>query len=84
MQHVEIFHVEDVAPDEKLEHIYKFIEELKPIDKAIMILFLEGCKNKEISAVTGMTDSNISTRKERIKNKLKQYFETHQPHYNEI
>ncbi len=84
VQHFEIFNFEDVAPDEKLEHIYKFIEGLKSIDKAIMILFMEGCKNKEISAVTGMTDSNISTRKERVKNKLKKYFETQQKHYNEI
>ena len=83
-QQAELFHVDDTETNENLGRLYKFIELLKPIDKAIMILYLEGCKNKEISLVMGMTDSNISTRKERIKLKLKQYFETYKQQYNEI
>lgn len=67
---------EESVMDEKLEQLYLFIERLKPMDKAIIILFLEGCPNKEISEVMGMTATNVSTRKLRIKEELKNYFET--------
>ncbi len=83
-QQVNWVHVDDVTTDPNLEQLYNFIGELKPIDKAIMILYLEGCKNKEISSVMGMSYTNISTRKERIKQRLKLYFETYKQQYNEI
>ncbi|MEP6584065.1 MAG: sigma-70 family RNA polymerase sigma factor [Ginsengibacter sp.] len=75
-QQSEFLHLDDVVVDENLEHLYKFIESLKPIDKALMVLHMEGCKSKEISTVLGMSETNISTRKQRIKEKLKLYFET--------
>ncbi len=80
----DVFQIDDDDTNENLEQLYKFIEMLKPIDKAIMILYLEGCKNKEISSVMGMTDTNVSTRKERITLKLKKYFEPYKKQYNEI
>ncbi|HEV8081894.1 MAG TPA: sigma-70 family RNA polymerase sigma factor [Chitinophagaceae bacterium] len=83
-QQAEYFHIDDTVTDSNLEQLYNFIELLKPIDKALMILQLEGCKNKEISSVMGMSDTNISTRKQRIKDKLKLYFETYKQQYNEI
>lgn len=72
----ELMHVEDEAVNENLTRLYHFIERLKAIDKAIMVLSLEGCPNKEISEVMGLSVSNVSTRKLRIKEQLKQYFET--------
>lgn len=83
-QQAEWFHIDDTVTEGNLEQLYNFIELLKPIDKALMILHLEGCKNKEISSVMGMSDTNISTRKQRIKDKLKLYFETYKQQYNEI
>ena len=75
-QQNEFLQIHDTAIDEKLEQLYHFIDLLKPMDKAIIILYMEGCKNKEISRVMGMSVSNISTRKHRIKEELKSYFET--------
>ena len=67
---------EESQKDENLDRLYKFIELLKPIDKAIIILQLEGCKNKEIAEVMGMSMTNVATKKQRIKEKLKTYFKT--------
>ncbi len=83
-EQVEMFEVSDTVVDEDLEKLYTFIELLKPTDKAIIILYLEGCKNKEISSIMGMSDTNISTRKQRIQDKMKLYFETNKQQYNEI
>ncbi len=62
---------------DQLELLYRFIEKLKSIDRAIILLYLEGCKNQEISEVMGLSISNISTKKQRIVAQLKKYFETH-------
>lgn len=76
LQENELMPFEKSDVDEKLEQLYLFIERLKPIDKAIIILFLEACTNKEISEVTGLSVTNVSTKKLRIKEELKNYFET--------
>ena len=72
----ELLQITDTHIDENLEQLYRFIDLLKPIDKAIIILYLEGCKIKEISSVMGMSVTNISTKKQRIKEELKTYFES--------
>lgn len=72
----QILYADDYAPDEKLEYLYRFVGQLKPVDKAIIILYLEGCSQSEISSVMGMSESNVSTRKNRIRNKMKTFFES--------
>lgn len=62
--------------NEQIRQLYRFIEGLKPLDKAIMILFLEEKGNKEIGEIMGITASNVSTRIHRIKQKLSRYFQT--------
>ncbi|MCB0838982.1 MAG: sigma-70 family RNA polymerase sigma factor [Bacteroidetes bacterium] len=62
--------------DEKLDQLYQFINLLKPIDKAIIILQLEGCKNPEIAEVMGLSVTNVATKKQRIKETLKSFFES--------
>ena len=57
--------------DERLEYLYKLIEQLKPLEKAVLTLHLDACKNKEIAEILGMTASNVSTRLLRVKEKLK-------------
>lgn len=78
-QQMEFLQIQDTVIDEKLEQLYRFIDLLKPVDKAVIILYLEDCKNMEIARVMGMSVSNVSTRKQRIKEKLKLYFESHKP-----
>jgi len=56
--------------NEQSKLLYGFIDNLNSIDKAIIILFLEGRKNKEIAEVMGFSISNVSTRMNRIKSKL--------------
>jgi RNA polymerase sigma-70 factor (ECF subfamily) len=67
---MELIQWEENPVDEKMEQLYASIAELKPIDKAIITLFLEGCKYKEIAEVIGTTPTNISTRMLRIKETL--------------
>ncbi|MBX2844112.1 MAG: RNA polymerase sigma factor [Flammeovirgaceae bacterium] len=57
--------------DDDLQFLKSLMWNLKDLDRAIIVLFLEGYKNKEISQILGLSTSNISTRMNRIKMKLK-------------
>ncbi|GHN01598.1 DNA-directed RNA polymerase sigma-70 factor [Cytophagales bacterium WSM2-2] len=63
--------------DRELLHIV--IQSLKDLDKAIVILYLEGYKNKEISQILDITASNVGTRLNRVRAELKAKFKS--PHY---
>lgn len=60
----------DEVADQRLRHLYRLIEMLKPLDKALIILFLEGRKNKEIASIMGISASNVSSKIHRIKDQL--------------
>jgi len=74
----EIIHtVEDEAledTNENVKRLHQFISELKELDKALIILYLEGKSQKEISAILGISLSNVSTKVLRVKQQLKKRF----------
>ena len=76
---------EDSSPnteeERNLQLLLKFIGELKEIDKSIMLLYLGDKSYKEIAEITGITESNVSTKINRIKEKLKTNFLTNQTNF---
>lgn len=60
--------------DSRLVLLERFISELKELDKALMVLYLEEKSHQEISEILGISTSNVSTKIGRIKEKLKQKF----------
>ena len=48
------------------------INELKELDRALIILFLEAKSYREIAEIVGITETNVATKISRIKEKLKQ------------
>ena len=57
-----------------VEQLYLFIKELKEIDRAIILLYLEENSQEEIADILGLTVTNVSTKVSRIKQQLKQKF----------
>jgi RNA polymerase sigma factor (sigma-70 family) len=55
----------------------QFISELKELDKALMILYLEERPYREIAEIIGISETNVATKINRIKDKLKQKFTSH-------
>jgi RNA polymerase sigma-70 factor (ECF subfamily) len=67
--------MEDKTEDERqLNLLEQFINELKEIDKALMILYLEDKGHAEIAEILGISVSNVGTKIGRIKDKLKTRF----------
>jgi RNA polymerase sigma-70 factor (ECF subfamily) len=57
-----------------LDQLHQFIQELKELDRAIIILYLEGNNQQDIGEILGLTVTNVSTKVSRIKEHLKQKF----------
>jgi RNA polymerase sigma factor (sigma-70 family) len=63
---------EDKTADERqLNLLEQFISELREIDKALMILYLEDKSHAEIAEILGISISNVGTKIGRVKDKLK-------------
>ncbi|MDP2336123.1 MAG: RNA polymerase sigma factor [Bacteroidota bacterium] len=56
---------------EESEILYKCIDELNEINKAIILLYLDGNSHDEISEITGISKTNVGTRIGRIKEQIK-------------
>lgn len=69
---MEINLFEDKDEDTRqVQMLYKRIHQLKPFDRAIVLLWLEGMPYEEIAAIVGITVKNVSVRLYRIKEELK-------------
>lgn len=62
--------------EENINRLQQYIRELKELDRALMILYLEAKSYSEIAEILGITETNVATKINRIKDKLKQKFGT--------
>ncbi|OOG76190.1 RNA polymerase sigma factor [Algoriphagus sp. A40] len=60
----------DAGSDDGLQVLQHAIGMLNPMDKAVVILHLEGYVHKEIAELLTLTETNVSTRLGRIKKQL--------------
>ena len=66
----------DDALEERLRQLYRQIGQLDPLEKGLILLYLEERSYEEMAAITGLSQSNVGTRLSRIKDKLKQRINT--------
>lgn len=59
-----------VQIDERLAWLYEEIYKLDEIDRSIILLVLDGFSYKEVSAILGITESNVGVKINRIKKQL--------------
>jgi len=73
-----LFNVADFKDNNQIEEstifLNQFISELKELDKALMLLYLEEKSHKEMAEIIGISETNVATKIGRIKNILKQRF----------
>ncbi len=68
---------DEPAPDEledDIQLLYGFIDKLDELNKALILLYLDNHNYKEISYILGITETNVATKINRIKQKLKKDF----------
>jgi RNA polymerase sigma-70 factor, ECF subfamily len=72
----EVLGIGEVQTDRQLltARIFDLIHRLKPLDRQIIMLYLEGEAAGPISEVTGLSAANVGTKIHRIKKALKQKY----------
>jgi RNA polymerase sigma-70 factor, ECF subfamily len=60
---------------EALERLSMLIQRLKPLDRQIIVSYLEGMDASSIGEITGLSAANIATKVHRIKNILRRWFD---------
>ena len=70
--HLEVPGAPGVAePDERVAALYAFIGRLDPLNRALILLYLEDRSYAEIAQVLGISETNVATKLGRIKQKLR-------------
>lgn len=64
----------DIDQQRALEQLSEFIRQLKPLDRQIMLSFLEEIDNATIAEITGLSPANVAMKIHRIKNILSNRF----------
>lgn len=63
---------ETESQSEEMRVLYQFIEGLDPLNKALVLLYLDGNNYQEIAEVVGISETNVATKISRLKSKMKQ------------
>ncbi len=58
-----------------LDRLLQLIQQLKPLDRHVILSYLEGLDAAEIGDITGLSATNVATKVHRIKNLLARWFQ---------
>lgn len=66
-----ILEIADAEPDENLRLLRQLIDQLDELDRALIILYLDGNRHDTIAEVLGISETNVGTKIGRIKQRLR-------------
>jgi RNA polymerase sigma factor (sigma-70 family) len=58
-------------PDERVRALHSFIDQLDVLSRALMLLYLEDRSYREIAEVLGITETNVATKINRLKQRIR-------------
>ena len=64
----------DPAERHQLGQLQRVIAALDPFNRALMLLYLEERSNREIGDILGLSESNVSTKVSRLKQRIREKF----------
>ena len=59
--------------DDRVLLLRRFIATLNPLDRALLLFYLEEMRHREIAQIIGISESNVSTKLMRLKRRLRTY-----------
>jgi RNA polymerase sigma-70 factor (ECF subfamily) len=62
----------DAAGAERVNLLYAFIDRLDPLNRALLLLYLDERSYREIADVLGITETNVATKIGRLKQRLRE------------
>jgi RNA polymerase sigma-70 factor (ECF subfamily) len=67
---------QDADPDEPTSLLSEFMATLDPLNRALLLLYLEERSCREMAEVLGISETNVSTKINRLKERVRRYGET--------
>ena len=64
-----------IAGRDALGHLLRMIQRLKPLDRQVILSYLEGMDAASIGEITGLSPGNVATKIHRIKSILARWFQ---------
>ena len=61
----------DPEIDARIRELYRCINQFDPVNRALLILYLDEHSQREIAEILGMTETNVATRIGRLKERLR-------------
>jgi RNA polymerase sigma-70 factor (ECF subfamily) len=58
-------------PGDRLRRLQAFIDRQPPLDRALLLLYLEDRSQREIAEILGITQTNVSTKISRLKQRIR-------------
>ncbi|MBD3273903.1 MAG: sigma-70 family RNA polymerase sigma factor [Candidatus Marinimicrobia bacterium] len=58
----------------EVKRLYKYIGKLQKLNRALILLYLDGIRYKDIAEILNLTETNVATKIQRIKQQLKKEF----------
>jgi RNA polymerase sigma-70 factor (ECF subfamily) len=72
----ELPHASTATPelDERIALLQSIIATLDPLNRALLLLYLDDHSYRDIAAILGITETNVATKLSRLKERLRQHF----------
>ena len=58
--------------EERIALLHRLIAKCRPLDRALLLLYLDDCSYREIAGVLGLTETNVATKLSRLKERFRQ------------
>lgn len=60
-----------VEQEQELDWLYRRLRELDPVDRSIVVLYLDGTSYADMASILGISESSVGVKINRVKQKLK-------------
>jgi RNA polymerase sigma factor (sigma-70 family) len=79
LQH-DVAHEHSTSPEmeERITMLREVMTKLLPLDRALLLLYLDDRSYREIAAVLGLSETNVATKLGRLKERLRQQLTANQ------
>jgi RNA polymerase sigma-70 factor, ECF subfamily len=67
---------DELERDERALALHRVIDHQPPLDRALLLLWLDEVSQREIAEILGLTESNVSTKLQRLKQRIRAELET--------
>ena len=65
-------HAHDHEARQQVDQLHRFIHAQPPLDRALLLLYLDDRSHRDIAEILGLSETNVATKISRLKQRLRQ------------